>query len=247
MELRKLIKMRWDSSAIGYSESVRTEIEREGEKWKEYIKKNINPKPGEKILETCCGPGFLSILLSGEDRKITAVDECEAMLDEARKNAKIFNADIDFMNMDCHKMDFEDKSFDMVISRNSLWTMYNPGEAYKEWVRVLKPGGRLIVFESSWCLEYRRKDVLEKKVAFRMKNNLPATESHYVGNMGLAQELDARCMLGNEFRPDWDVAVLDKMKMEIEVDEDAWEKLWDDETKKLFGYAPMFMIHAVKT
>ena len=135
MELRKLIKMRWDSSAIGYSEGVRTEIEREGEKWKEYIKKNINPKPGEKILETCCGPGFLSILLSGDDRKITAVDECEAMLDEARKNAKIFNADIDFMNMDCHKMNFEDKSFDMVISRNSLWTMYNPGEAYKEWVR----------------------------------------------------------------------------------------------------------------
>ncbi len=169
------------------------------------------------------------------------------MLEEARKNAEIFNADIEFVNMDCHKMKFKDKTFDMVVTRNSLWTMYNPAEAYKEWVRVLKPGGRLIVFESSWCMEYRKKAVMERKRALRTKYNLSVRETHYAGDHSLAQELDVRSMLGSVERPDWDYKVFDRLKMNVEVDEEAWQYLWNEESKKLFGYAPMFMINAKRS
>lgn len=246
MDLKKLIQKRWESSAAGFSEGVRRELQEEREQWDHYIQDNVRPEPGIRVLETCCGPGFLSILFSGEGRMVTAADESESMLEEARRNARLFGADVDFVNMDCHKLSFDDNTFDMVISRNSLWTMYNPAEAYKEWARVLKPGGRMIIFESSWCLEYRRRDVMEKKIEFRKKHNLPAQETHYAGDMGLAQELDARSMLGNVYRPDWDFNVLDKMKMDILVDEDAWKDLWNDDYKKQFGYAPMFMINATK-
>ena len=131
MELKKLIQKRWISSTKKCSESVRDELKNYRENWKKYIDDKIGLKPGIKILDTCCGPGFMSIILSGEKRKVIGADECDEMLEEARKNAKDFGASVDFINMDCHKLDFPDKSFDMVVSRNSLWTMYNPGEAYK--------------------------------------------------------------------------------------------------------------------
>ena len=246
MELKKLIQKRWNSSAAGFSERVRSELEKRGDRWKNYIKKNIDPKPGIKILEPCCGPGFLSILFSGDGRKVIGADECDAMLEEARNNAEIFGASVKFVNMDCHKLDFPDETFDMVVSKNALWTMYNPGEAYREWARVLKPGGRIITFESSWCMEYQRRDVMEKKRALRRKYNLPTKETHYVGDISLARELDVRSMLGKVYRPDWDYKALDKINMDVEIDTGAWEYLWDDETKKMFGDAPMFMINARK-
>ena len=247
MELKKLIQKRWISSAKKCSESVRDELKNYRENWKKYIDDKIGLKPGIKILDTCCGPGFMSIILSGEKRKVIGADECDEMLEEARKNAKDFGASVDFINMDCHKLDFPDKSFDMVVSRNSLWTMYNPGEAYKEWVRVLKPGGRIVIFESSWCMEYRKRDAMEKKKEFRKNNNLPTHDTPYFwGDHQLAQELDVRSMLGNVERPDWDYRVLDRIKMDVDIDMDAWKYLWSDEDKKLYGYAPMFMINAKK-
>ncbi len=246
MELKKLIQKRWKSSAKGFSEGVREEIKKDQKKWRDYIDKKISPEPGIKILDTCCGPGFLSIIFSGEGRDITAIDECDTMLEEAEKNAAENGVDINFVKGDCHKLDFPDSTFDMVISRNALWTLYNPAEAYREWVRVLKPGGRLIIFESSWCLEYQNKTAMEKKAALRKKYKIPVQERNYYGDQSLAQELDARCMLGKVERPDWDYSVLEKVKMDIEIDTEAWKYLWDDEMKKYFGYAPMFMINARK-
>ena len=247
MELKKLIQKRWKSSVSDISESVREELEKYSKKWKDYIDEKIGLKSRIKILDTCCGPGFLSILLSGNGRKIIGVDECEEMLEEARKNADMFGASVNFLKMDCHKLEFMEGTFDMVVSRNSLWTMYNPGEAYKDWVRVLKPGGRIVIFESSWCLEYKRRDIMETKRNLRKQYNLPAQDTTYFwGDNSLAQELDVRSMLGNVERPDWDFKVLDKLKMDIEIDTDAWKYIWIDEDKKLYGYAPMFMINAKK-
>ena len=42
-----------------------------------------------------------------------------------------------FLVMDAEKLEFEDASFDMVISRNLTWTLPHAEEAYQEWKRVL--------------------------------------------------------------------------------------------------------------
>ena len=104
-----------------------------------------------------------------------------------------------------------------------------------------------MIFESSWCMEYRKRDAMEKKKEFRKNNNLPTHDTLYFwGDHQLAQELDVRSMLGNVERPDWDYRVLDRIKMDVDIDMDAWKYLWSDEDKKLYGYAPMFMINAKK-
>ena len=41
--------------------------------------------------------------------------------------------------------------FDVVVTRNLVWTLPNPEAAVKEWHRVLKPGGRIIISDGYWC------------------------------------------------------------------------------------------------
>ncbi|NMA82841.1 MAG: class I SAM-dependent methyltransferase [Epulopiscium sp.] len=49
-------------------------------------------------------------------------------------------------------MDFENKSFYVVISRNVTHTLRYHETVYREWNRVLKPEGRLLIFDANWHL-----------------------------------------------------------------------------------------------
>ena len=40
--------------------------------------------------------------------------------------------------------------YDVVINRHLVWTLPHPEKAIKEWKRVLKPGGRLVIMEGNW-------------------------------------------------------------------------------------------------
>ncbi len=41
-------------------------------------------------------------------------------------------------------------SFDVIVTRNVTWNLPRPDLAYKEWLRVLKPGGVLYNFDADW-------------------------------------------------------------------------------------------------
>ena len=81
---------------------------------------------------------------------MNAVDYTEAMLEEAKKNAGAFTQKITYCQMDASHLAFVDETFDAVVSRNLTWNLENPDEAYKEWKRVLKPGGQLLNFDANW-------------------------------------------------------------------------------------------------
>ena len=246
MQLKALIQKRWGLSAEEYTAQIKDELKNEALIWKKYIDDIVVPEPGIKILEPCCGPGFLSIALSGKDRDITGVDECPAMLKGARTNATQNRSFARFIQGDCHRLPYPDESFDLVVARDSLWTVYNPAEAYREWVRILRPGGRLLVFDSTWGAEFFDQELMDKKIKHRIKNNMPV-EDYYYGDYGLGRELAVRSMLANVKRPDWDFSVLSKVKMDINVDLDSWKYLWNEEKIKFYGYVPMFIINARKT
>ena len=57
---------------------------------------------------------------------------------------------IDFQWQDAEKLPFKDNTFDVVVSRNLLWTRPNPGKALREWRRVMKPAGALVVSDGMW-------------------------------------------------------------------------------------------------
>ena len=72
------------------------------------------------------------------------------MIANSRILAKEEQVSCDFQVMDAEHLSFQDESFDVVISRNLTWTLPEAAQAYKEWTRVLKPGGLLLNFDANY-------------------------------------------------------------------------------------------------
>ena len=141
----------WTGRAKGYSEVNQHELATGQDRvWLGEIRKHLPKGENLKILDVGTGPGFFAILLARAGYDVTAVDYTEAMLAEAKKNAGEVAEKICFQRMDAQKLDFPDGYFDVVISRNLTWNLECPEQAYAEWMRVLKEGGRLLNFDANW-------------------------------------------------------------------------------------------------
>jgi ubiquinone/menaquinone biosynthesis C-methylase UbiE len=57
---------------------------------------------------------------------------------------------IRFEEGDAEQLPFAPGGFDLAISRHVLWTLPHPEAAIEEWIRVLRPGGRLVVVDGQF-------------------------------------------------------------------------------------------------
>lgn len=106
---------------------------------------------GARVLEVGCGPGRLSILLGGRYRlRVTGLDIDPAMIELARANAVTANGDgqtPSFVVGDVSALSFPDESFDLVVSTLSMHHWADPRSGLTEIGRVLRPGGRALVWD----------------------------------------------------------------------------------------------------
>jgi len=107
---------------------------------------------GARVLEVGCGPGRLSILLArrhGLD--VTGLDLDPAMIERARANAERSEnergARPSFIEGDVASMEFPDGSFDLVVSTLSLHHWAGPAAGLAEIARVLRPAGRVLIWD----------------------------------------------------------------------------------------------------
>ena len=156
-----------------------------------------------------CGPGFFPIILGREGHDITAVDYTEAMLEQARANCERFGVDAEFRRMDAQHLDFDDDTFDVVISRNLVWDLESPREAYKEWLRVVRPGGKLMVFDGNHYLYIYDDEYAEVRNGDR---RIDAEHDHMNGvDASIMERIAENLPLSRERRPQWDVDNLIEM------------------------------------
>ncbi|WP_417203338.1 class I SAM-dependent methyltransferase [Acetoanaerobium sticklandii] len=250
-ELLKKVEEYWDNRSQGYSEMNLTELE--GFKmniWRELINKHKPEKMDGnlKVLDIGTGPGFFAITMALCGYDVTAVDYTHAMLDKARYNAKKFDVNINFMQMDAHDLIFEDESFDLVVTRNLTWNLEKPDVAYKEWNRVLSNGGRLLNFDANWYLhlydEERRAQYEQDRINSKKEN----VNDHYVNTDTTKMEEIARNLpLSKTMRPQWDAAVLiNNGYSKIMIEQNIGKVVWDEEEQINYASTPMFMIMAEK-
>jgi SAM-dependent methyltransferase len=72
------------------------------------------------------------------------------MLRCARHNAETLRLEVDFQKGDAERVPFADESFDAVVNRFVLWTLFEPEKAISEWFRVLKPSGKIVFIDGTW-------------------------------------------------------------------------------------------------
>jgi len=127
------------------------------ELWRVRAAKMIMENEPERFMDLCTGTGDLAIRI-GRMRKgrleITGYDYSQPMLDIAKvKAGKAGQDDISFIYGDAANMPFPDNHFDAIgISfafRNLTYKNFDTPRFLKEIHRVLKPGGRFVIVESS--------------------------------------------------------------------------------------------------
>jgi ubiquinone/menaquinone biosynthesis C-methylase UbiE len=106
----------------------------------------------KKVLDAGCGDGYLSRKLAKLGAKVTGVEISQKMLDYALKEQKQNRSPINYNQADCTSMAFlPDKSFDIVITNNVIQDVAEYHSAFKEFSRVLKPGGTYLHIENHPC------------------------------------------------------------------------------------------------
>jgi demethylmenaquinone methyltransferase/2-methoxy-6-polyprenyl-1,4-benzoquinol methylase len=113
--------------------------------WRKKVAKLVNSQPGQKILDLAAGTGSSSIVFMREGVKVVAADFSKGMLEEGRKR----HPELEFVYADASALPFADKEFDTVTISFGIRNVEKIEVALAEMLRVLKPGGKLVVCEFS--------------------------------------------------------------------------------------------------
>lgn len=211
-----------------------------GRRWQEELQSHLPEGSGLRILDIGTGTGFFAILMARLGHRVTGIDLTPAMLIEAHALAEALNLDVDFLEMNAQTLDFQDESFDVILSRNLTWTLPEPVKAYQEWYRVLKKGGILMNFDADYAANVRSASTQNCAVA-------PDSPYGHVGMTAQMQQENDAITLAMDIgqpRPQWDEQLLKALGFRsCQTDLTVGKRVLQQAD---LANAPMFGIFAIK-
>ena len=121
--------------------NIRTE--RELQVWMEVLSPLLPPPPAD-VVDLGTGQGFLALVFAALGHRSRGFDLAEGMIEKAREFAQGASNPPVFEIGDAMAPPLEPGSVDVVANRNVMWTLLDPARAFRNWLTVLRPGGRLI-------------------------------------------------------------------------------------------------------
>ncbi len=172
--LREEIEAFWSERAPGFDEFPGHEIFDEDERkaWHRLLSRHLGPAGKRSVLDLASGTGVISHLLDDLGFQVTGLDWSEAMLRLAKAKAASRGRRIAFRLGDAERILEDDASFDILVTRHLVWTLVDPAACFSEWLRVLKPGGTLLVVDGDFVRQTLGQRLLQRVDALARRSRL---------------------------------------------------------------------------
>jgi ubiquinone/menaquinone biosynthesis C-methylase UbiE len=120
----------------------------EHDAWSATIRSCLGEGPLD-VLELASGTGEVTGVILSLGHRVTGIDFSEAMIERSRAKHRQ-HPRARFILGDAEGTLEPDQRYDAVICRHLVWTLTAPEAALRDWHRVLKPGGRLVIFDGDF-------------------------------------------------------------------------------------------------
>lgn len=120
--------------------------------WKRFTVELANVRPGQWVLDLAGGTGDLAAKFAsivGADGKVILADINNSMLEVGRERLLNRGVIVDFAQVNAEQLPFADNTFDIVSIAFGLRNVTDKAAALASMLRVLKPGGRVLILEFS--------------------------------------------------------------------------------------------------
>ena len=238
-ERKERIVNYWEKRSDSFLVQKRQELHSAmAERWMKEIRGQLPEGKKLRILDVGCGAGFFSILLAKEGHQVTGIDLTPDMIKNARLLAEEEKVNCEFQVMDAENPEFQDETFDVVISRNLTWTLPHVQHAYQEWIRVLKKGGILLNFDANYGI-----------TDFSNVADLPENHAHNIlgdDMMRECEEIKRQLPISSYSRPAWDLETLGALELkEFKLDLGISSRIYL-EKDAFYNPTPLFMLRTTK-
>jgi ubiquinone/menaquinone biosynthesis C-methylase UbiE len=149
--VKDIVRRHWSRRASDFdtapTHGLLSDLQREA--WTGALKRWAGPRALD-VLDVGCGTGFLAIQLAALGHRVSGLDDAEPMLTLARSKSEAAGLNVSWHQGDAEHPPFADATFDLVVERHVIWTLPDPDAAVAEWLRLLRPGGRVVLIEGDW-------------------------------------------------------------------------------------------------
>jgi arsenite methyltransferase len=179
---------------------------------RQLVREALGARPGERILDVGCGPGFYVAELVeqvGGAGAVVGVDSSPQMLAVAARRCEKYD-NISFREAEVTSLPVEDAAFDAALSVQVLEYVPDIDAALAELHRAVRPRGRVVIWDVDWATlsvhssdPSRTERVLRAWDAHLAHPSLPRTLAASMRSAGFENiRVDGHTFASAEFTPD---------------------------------------------
>ena len=194
-------------------------------------------RPGDKVLDLCCGSGFLSFWLEALGARVSGVDFAPYMIAMAKEEAGRRKSSVTFIEADIFELDFGQERYDLVTCFDSIsdFDLVDFARLGEKVARLLKHGGRFAIryvdgYERMFQGNVKRQGMYQEepeRISFYLKEYLPEVGAvvNTIRNETLGEEYErkgyiyttatVRLALGDDFAVERHIPMEDNQFIDI--------------------------------
>ena len=109
----------------------------------------LDAQPGDSVVDIGCGPGFYVAALAEQAANVTGIDPSASMLALAARRTEA-HGNVTLLQAEAIPLPLEDASMDRALSVQVFEYVADVSSALAEIHRVLRPGGRVVLWDIDW-------------------------------------------------------------------------------------------------